>query len=193
MTSPEGEDRREQSGARDRRQTAGNDWRRARRGLAKPDATDQDWHRVRILAKQLRYTCDAVSPIYGKPARGLAKQAEAVQEVLGEHQDAVIAADTAACDGDARGAGTVAFTLGVLHSRQTEAAASARAEFRRVWADASRSRHRKWLVALTHGRPRSSIEAAGGVLWRPARVAQASRSHWFTDRSTTTGRSPRAS
>jgi CHAD domain-containing protein len=118
---------------------------RARR-LSKPTATDEDWHKTRIRSKQLRYAADAVEPMFGKPARGLAKQAEAVQEVLGEHQDAVIAADLLRTMATSRGAGTVAFTLGVLHSRQTDAAESARAEFRRVWKEASRSRHRRWLA-----------------------------------------------
>jgi CHAD domain-containing protein len=124
-------------------------WDRMARGakrLTKDDASDADWHAVRIAAKQLRYSCDAVEPIYGKPARRLSKQAAAVQEVLGEHQDAVIAAGVLRDMAGARGAGSIAFTLGTLHRRQTEAAASARAEFWRVWADASRRRYRKWLT-----------------------------------------------
>jgi CHAD domain-containing protein len=116
------------------------------RGLSKPDATDHMWHRVRIHAKALRYSCDALIPIYGKPARALAEQAEAVQEVLGEHQDAIIAADILVELATARGSGTVAFTLGLLHSRQTDAADAARAEFKRVWAEASRPRYRRWLT-----------------------------------------------
>jgi CHAD domain-containing protein len=110
------------------------------------DATDHDWHKVRISAKQLRYSCDAVVPTYGKPARQLSKQAAAVQEVLGEHQDAVIAAETLRDMAVGRGGASTAFTLGVLHARQTEAAKAARAEFRRVWAKAGRPRYRGWLT-----------------------------------------------
>jgi CHAD domain-containing protein len=124
-------------------------WKKVERGvkhLAGKHAVEADWHEVRILAKQLRYTCDAVEPIFGKPARALSHQAENVQEVLGEHQDAVIAAETLRGLATSRGAGTVAFTLGLLHARQTDAAASARAEFWRIWAEASRSRYRKWLA-----------------------------------------------
>jgi CHAD domain-containing protein len=115
------------------------------RVLRKAGATDHDWHGVRIDAKQLRYACDAVEPMFGKPARELAKQAEAVQETLGEHQDAAIAADLLHSMATARGAGTIAFTLGLLHSRQTDAAASAQADFQRVWAAASRPKLRRWL------------------------------------------------
>jgi inorganic triphosphatase YgiF len=127
-------------------------WERLAKGarkLSDPGATDDDWHHVRIAAKQLRYTCEAVEPMFGKPARKLAGKAEAVQEVLGEHQDAAIAASVLRDMATAKGAGTVAFTLGLLYSRQTDAAESARVEFRQVWADASRSRHRRWLGRQT--------------------------------------------
>ena len=75
----------------------------------------------------------------------MSKQAEEVQEVLGEHQDAVIAADTLRAIATERGGGSVAFTLGLLHARQSDAVAASRAEFRRVWAKASRPRYRRWL------------------------------------------------
>jgi CHAD domain-containing protein len=115
--------------------------------VAKRSAADSDWHQLRIKAKQLRYACEAVEPIFGRGARKLAKQAEAVQEVLGAHQDAVIAADIIKTMATDRGSGSVAFTLGLLYARQTEAAASARAEFQRTWAEASRSRYRGWLTS----------------------------------------------
>jgi CHAD domain-containing protein len=118
--------------------------RRASR-LSQPDATDHDWHQARIKAKAVRYSCDAVTPAFGKPARALAKRAEAVQEVLGEHQDAVVAADALRAMAVTRGAGSTAFTLGVLHTRQTDAAGAAQAEFWRVWAKARLAKHRKWL------------------------------------------------
>jgi CHAD domain-containing protein len=118
--------------------------RRAGR-LEQRDATAEDWHQTRIAAKQLRYSCDAVEPTFGKPAKALSKQAAAIQDVLGEHQDAVIAADTLRALATGRGGGSVAFTLGLLHARQTDAAAASRADFRRAWAKGSRSRYRRWL------------------------------------------------
>lgn len=118
------------------------------RRLSKSSATDHDWHQVRIEAKQLRYTCEAVAPMFGKPARELARHAELLQEVLGEHQDAIMAADVLHSMATARAGGSIAFTLGLLHSRQTDAAESARAEFRREWATASRPRLRRWLGSV---------------------------------------------
>jgi CHAD domain-containing protein len=105
-----------------------------------------DWHRVRIDAKAVRYICEGLEPMFGKPARELAWQAERLQEVLGEHQDAIIAAEVLHTMATARGGGTVAFTLGVLHSRETAAADAARAEFRQLWAEASRPKLRRWLA-----------------------------------------------
>jgi CHAD domain-containing protein len=124
-------------------------WKRLARDarrLDDPGAVDTDWHRVRIDAKQLRYSCEALEPTFGKPARELARRAEQVQEVLGEHQDATIAAAVLFSMSTSRGAGNTAFTLGVLHTHQVAAAASARAEFRRVWAKTSRPKLRRWLT-----------------------------------------------
>jgi hypothetical protein len=42
-------------------------------------------------------------------------------------------------------ADAVAFTLGLLHARQQETAAHARTGFWPVWAEAARSRNRRWL------------------------------------------------
>ncbi len=104
------------------------------------------WHQVRIEAKRLRYCCEAAAPMFGKPARGLARKAKALQETLGEHHDAVLAAEQLRSIATTRGGGRVAFTLGILHAGQIEAAAAARVDFRREWDEASRRRHRGWLT-----------------------------------------------
>jgi CHAD domain-containing protein len=61
---------------------------RARLRAAVADLTlespDHDWHRARILAKRCRYTAEAVD------RRGIARKAKRLQELLGEHQDAVM-------------------------------------------------------------------------------------------------------
>ena len=113
--------------------------------LRRRDATDDDWHQTRIAAKQARYSAEAVVPIFGKPAKTLAKQAEEVQELLGEHQDAVVAAGVLYRLAVAPRSGSYSFTLGLLHARQEQAIARTRDAFPAVWAAASDSRHRKWL------------------------------------------------
>jgi CHAD domain-containing protein len=49
------------------------------------------YHRLRIRAKRLRYALEFLSPVYGRPARALVRTLVAVQDVLGDHQDAQVA------------------------------------------------------------------------------------------------------
>lgn len=53
--------------------------------------SDQALHEVRLRVKRLRYACEAVEPVIGRPARRLAKAAGSLQDVLGSLHDTVIA------------------------------------------------------------------------------------------------------
>ncbi|MBV9293330.1 MAG: CYTH and CHAD domain-containing protein [Frankiales bacterium] len=126
----------------------GSAWKRLARDatrLQRPDATDEDWHETRIAAKQVRYAAEAVAPFFGKEAKGLAVQAEGVQELLGEHQDAAIASAVLRRLASAPRAGAGSFTLGLLYAGERRAVDDARAAFADVWKDAAKPRHRKWL------------------------------------------------
>ncbi len=106
---------------------------------------DDHWHHTRITAKKARYTVEACVPVFGGPARKLAKQLETVTELLGEHQDAAIAADIV------RGLVTkatgprAAFALGALYDQQRRRVAEVRQEFVESWPRISHSEWRKWL------------------------------------------------
>lgn len=115
--------------------------------LRRRDATDDDWHATRIAAKQVRYACEAVTPIFGRRAKTLAKKAEAVQELIGEHQDAVVAQEVLRRLAAAPRNGGTAFTVGLLHARQQLDIEDARRTWAGVWADASAPKHRRWLRA----------------------------------------------
>ncbi|HWC33873.1 MAG TPA: CYTH and CHAD domain-containing protein [Mycobacteriales bacterium] len=117
------------------------------KALDRPDHVAEHWHQVRIEAKRLRYSCEAAAPIFGRPAQRLAKIAASLQDSLGENQDAVIAAEFLRATATQRGGSTIAFTLGLLHAKQDEAGAAARAEFRQQWKDAARSKSLEWLRA----------------------------------------------
>ena len=121
--------------------------RRARR-LKRADATEEAYHRTRIAAKRARYAAEAVAPVFGKPARALAEQVESVQEVLGEHQDAVVTRDLLYNLARAPRAGSVGFTLGLLYERQRAAAVADRARFHSLWPDVSHRRYRRWLDSV---------------------------------------------
>lgn len=67
--------------------------RRAEAVLASESPTSRDLalHDTRKAAKRLRYAAESAVPVLDGRARKLAKRAKRVQEVLGEHQDAVVA------------------------------------------------------------------------------------------------------
>ena len=70
-------------------------WKRLRdqvRRLA-ADPPDQELHEVRKSAKKARYALEAVAPATGKQAGRAAKRLAALQDTLGDHQDAVVAAE----------------------------------------------------------------------------------------------------
>src|SRR5438046_1565547 len=52
------------------------------------DPTDQELHKLRIRAKRARYTTELVG---GKGSERLVKRLKRLQDVIGEHQDAVVA------------------------------------------------------------------------------------------------------
>ncbi|MEF9882907.1 CYTH and CHAD domain-containing protein [Streptomyces sp. P9-A4] len=98
-------------------------------------------HEARKAAKRARYAAEAARPTLGKPAKRLAKRVKAVQSLLGEHQDAVVArAALRELGVQADGAGETAFTWGLLYGREEAAAEAAERELPEVWARASAPR-----------------------------------------------------
>ena len=123
-------------------------WRRLARDVEalRADGPDAEWHETRIAAKRARYACEAVEPVFGKPARRLAARVELVTELLGEHQDAALAADTVRSLASRKQlAGSTGFALGILHSLQREAVDASRDELVRIWPEVSRRHWRVWL------------------------------------------------
>ncbi|WP_329278744.1 CYTH and CHAD domain-containing protein [Streptomyces sp. NBC_00691] len=106
--------------------------------LEPQDARDLALHEARKAAKRARYAAEASRPTLGKPAKRLAKRVKAVQSLLGEHQDAVVARgalrELAIV---AHGAGESAFTWGLLYGHEEAAAAAAERALPGVWARAS--------------------------------------------------------
>ncbi len=52
---------------------------------------DEHLHEMRKAAKRLRYAAEVATPALGRPAKKLVKNVKAMQELLGEHQDSVVA------------------------------------------------------------------------------------------------------
>ncbi|MER5999106.1 CYTH and CHAD domain-containing protein [Nonomuraea angiospora] len=101
-----------------------------------PERREIAMHDVRKAAKRARYTAEALQPTLGANMGKLAKLSENVQEILGTHQDGVVAQETLAKEAEsARQAGEDTFTYGVLIGIERSAAERAYAEFPRVWAE----------------------------------------------------------
>ncbi|MEW1695049.1 CYTH and CHAD domain-containing protein [Streptomyces sp. NPDC091278] len=106
--------------------------------LAPGHERDLALHEARKAAKRLRYAAEAARPALGKPAGRLAERVKAVQSLLGEHQDAVVArAALRGLAADARAAGEPSFTWGLLYGREEAAAATAERELPGAWARAA--------------------------------------------------------
>ena len=104
--------------------------------ISDPERREIAMHDVRKAAKRARYTAEALQPTLGKSMAKLAKHATAVQEVLGTHQDGVVAQETLAKEAEtARQAGEDTFTYGVLIGLERGTAERAHADFPRVWAE----------------------------------------------------------
>ena len=73
-------------------------WRHLRRavGGARAVPSDEALHDIRIRAKRLRYACEAVEGVVGRPAANLARAAADLQGVLGDFHDAIVGEDVAA-------------------------------------------------------------------------------------------------
>ncbi|WP_411110094.1 CHAD domain-containing protein [Streptomyces sp. c-19] len=113
---------------------------RIERALALDPGEERDLalHEARKAAKRARYAADAARPSLGKPAKRLSKRVKAVQSLLGEHQDAVVARGAVRELGlVAHGVGESAFTWGLLYGHEEAAAEAAERELPEVWARAS--------------------------------------------------------
>ena len=95
--------------------------------------SEEDLHQIRIGAKRVRYAAEAVTPVVGRRARALARAATGLQEVLGEHQDAVVAEQWLRAWAQKSRSVAAAFTAGELAGLERAAAEEARAHWRRAW------------------------------------------------------------
>jgi CHAD domain-containing protein len=121
-------------------------WRKLRRAVKQLDdpPPDEELHAIRIRAKRLRYAAEAVSPLLGKPARDLGEAAAGLQDVLGRHNDAVVAGrwlrEAAARARSAR----TAFVAGELAGLERWSAAETRDTWRDAWKRVKAKRPKAW-------------------------------------------------
>ncbi|PVD06999.1 CYTH and CHAD domain-containing protein [Streptomyces sp. CS147] len=114
--------------------------RRMDHALEHPPGPERDtaMHEARKAAKRARYAGESARPALGKPAKRFAQRVKAVQSVLGDHQDSVVAREALrALAIEAHAAGETAFTWGLLYGQEEAAAEARERELPEVWARAS--------------------------------------------------------
>ncbi|MFD9659797.1 CYTH and CHAD domain-containing protein [Streptomyces mirabilis] len=108
---------------------------------------DAALHQARKAAKKTRYATEPARASLGKPAKRLGKRVKAVQKVLGDHQDTVVARDALRHLAlAAHAAGEPGFTWGLLYGQEQAVAEGRERELPAAWADASKTGLRKALV-----------------------------------------------
>ena len=126
--------------ARELRALVAAQYRKLRRAVDElpADPTDEQLHELRILGKRLRYTAELAGGVLGRPMKQLLTAVKAVQDVLGEHQDACVAEqrvrDLLAERGDAADV-EVAFAAGRLVERERARRAEHRARWWQAWRE----------------------------------------------------------
>ena len=113
-----------------------------------PRASERDaaLHEARKAAKRLRYATEAAMPIVGKPAQRLQRRLQAVQDLLGAHQDTAVTRATLRELASAAGAeGGNGFTYGLMHAAEAERARRAQQALPTMWARLSARRVIGWL------------------------------------------------
>ncbi|WP_406287781.1 CHAD domain-containing protein [Streptomyces sp. NBC_00209] len=119
---------------------------RVAHALELPPGPDRDaaLHSARKAAKRARYAAEAARPALGRPVKKAAKRLKAVQSLLGDHQDGVVARETLrALAVQAHAAGEPSFTWGLVYGREEAAAAAAERELPGVWHRAHKARIRR--------------------------------------------------
>ena len=120
-------------------------WKKLRNAVDElgDEPSDDSLHQIRIRAKRVRYAAEASEPLFGKPMRRFAKAVTAVQELLGEHHDSVVAEAWIAKTAE-QCSTSEAYAAGMLAQVEREYAFAARAAFPDVWDSVLAAHARAW-------------------------------------------------
>src|SRR5262249_60788983 len=101
----------------------------------RPSSPPEDFHALRIRCKRFRYAVEFVSPLAPKPSEKLIRRLVAVQDCLGEHQDAQVAMQRLRAMAEEEGLPPRAvFLLGRIDERYEIRARGLREAFPKVYA-----------------------------------------------------------
>jgi CHAD domain-containing protein len=117
--------------------------RRLAKSVARLDGgepSDEELHRVRIKVKRARYAAEAAGG-----SKRYIKRAKALQDILGEHQDAVVAeARIRELVSRLRGTGRTALAAGRLIERQRNRRLEERRAWKKAWKRLERAGKAEW-------------------------------------------------
>jgi CHAD domain-containing protein len=108
------------------------EWKRTRKAVKRlsKSPSDEELHAVRIRVKRVRYAAELASHELGRKGKRVVKAARALQDVLGEHQDATVAEERI------RGwaeLGSVGVAAGRLVELERKRKSEARAAWPKAW------------------------------------------------------------
>ena len=122
---------------------AGKTFRKLEREIAGlgDSPSDSALHRTRIRAKRARYAAELALPVTGKPAERFVQASKRFQDIVGEHQDAIVAEERIRAYAESADA---AFGAGRLVERQRARRARARAAMPKAWKRLRRRGRQAW-------------------------------------------------
>jgi CHAD domain-containing protein len=124
---------------------AAGEFRRLRKAARRllDEESAETVHAVRIKAKRARYAAELTESSGGRRVRRFVARAKRLQDVIGEHQDAVVAEERLRQLARGRG-GRSALVAGRLVERQRHRRETSLAAFPRAWRKLERASRRAW-------------------------------------------------
>jgi CHAD domain-containing protein len=116
-----------------------------RAGKLPDDPTNAELHEIRIRTKRVRYAAEAAAPVAGKPARALGHAAARLQDVLGDLNDADVAAGWLDDWGAQAGAGDGTRAAEALAALERDATADLRDRWRAAWDELAEPKLHAWM------------------------------------------------
>ena len=134
----------------------------SRRG-ARPHGTDEELHKARKAGKRARYAAELAHPVLGKQTKNAIDQYKELQDILGDLQDGVVAADLLRriAAGTAGRADENGFTYGLLYAQEQSRAQD------------SRQRAVAWVDKRCRFRPVADRRSRLGQEFRPVELSRA--------------------
>ncbi len=128
------------------------------------DSTADEFHKVRIRAKRLRYALDAFGSLYGDPAREYLAALAKLQHVLGEYHDSAVRTGLFAklVTSGRRVPAATSFLVGRLVERDQGKFRECQRKFSKAYRRIKRRRLRELLAAMRE-QARATVKMPGGA------------------------------